>query len=359
MKQLNLASFSIVMIIILSLFSNNVFAGASYKYKKKCKKRYRAEAHIWTISPFPICKSIKKSCGGVYPWSPAYCSKNCAWSTAWYYPGNGYANWNVNCPAVWAGEPSSLDQKIGTSAKNKNYNRGESISSGEVSSGDLSINERDRNMIFNSLAATLKIKKGENQFSNLVLRGINELDDERNNSETLKEEVFWEFKIEVSDDGVLGIKNLEEEQYTILENDDFFILEICDYTLKSQIPKTIDIDNVVLEVATDGGEIKESRYKETAKKSLEIINEKDIKFDVFPVPAIDFISISVELPTIKSISINIFDASGALVRRVIQNKNTNNTEIKDIDLCDFQKGLYFISLEGVSEKVLIKKILVN
>ena len=361
MKNINFKSFSIVIIIILSLFSSSAFAGASYKYKKKCKKRYRAEAHIWSLLPFPICKSIKKSCGGIYQWNPAFCSKNCAWATAWYNPSSSYANWNVTCPAVWAGEPNILDEKIGFNAMTETSNtRGDrSISSGEASTESLSIDENNRIIIFNSLSATLKIKKGEKQFSDLKLRGINEVDDERNNERILKEEVFWELKIEVRDGEIVGIDKLDEEYYTVLENDDFLILEICDYTIKSKIPKSVDISNVVLEVATDGGEIKEDRYKDTAKKSLEIINETDIKFDVFPIPTVDFISISVELPNTKNISINIFDASGTLMRRITQNENTKSIEIRDIDLCDFHKGLYFISLEGASEKVLIKKILVN
>lgn len=76
---------------------------------------------------------------------------------------------------------------------------------------------------------------------------------------------------------------------------------------------------------------------------------KDIQpssFKVFPNPTANYLILSYELPETTNLLVELYDASGRLVKVLYNNTEIAGTHEKDFDLSNFNSGIYFLHLKS-------------
>ena len=75
-------------------------------------------------------------------------------------------------------------------------------------------------------------------------------------------------------------------------------------------------------------------------------NNLNLNVNIFPNPASQQITLNYELTKFEAVSIKIYNASGILLRELPAHQQTSGINKMQIDICDLQRGIYFILLAG-------------
>ena len=95
-------------------------------------------------------------------------------------------------------------------------------------------------------------------------------------------------------------------------------------------------------------------------RSVEILNENaetDLELKVMPNPFSNYVTIQVNLPATKKISIALFDTKGSLVKKVYEGEKPAGLQRFSIDGGNIANGLYFCEILINEQRILRKLVL--
>ena len=92
----------------------------------------------------------------------------------------------------------------------------------------------------------------------------------------------------------------------------------------------------------------EARGSETSENTTPATGAT-LELKLYPVPARDYVTVSLELPGDAGISIHVFDMTGKLVREVTETQASTGTYTRELDIADLPKGGYVVKVRAAEQ----------
>ena len=88
-----------------------------------------------------------------------------------------------------------------------------------------------------------------------------------------------------------------------------------------------------------------------------IIKNNSSSSTIYPTPATDMISLSIELLEEEKVDIRIYDFSGKYLKTLYNEKCSKGVLVLDFDISQFSPGTYFVNINSVSSSE-VKKLII-
>lgn len=348
-----------LVILVLLLFGSQLElnAGAKTWKKNRCAavvKKYNARAHVSSL--VPLCVSTKKGCSSVSHLSPAACYKNCGTAIAYYEP--GYANYTyakTHCPVHWAGKPHPEFDPTCGGYKDDPIPSIEPLAESEFYLGDYLIDEGNFTITF-SASGSMRLTREANQYAELTFFiWLDEGDPENEDVEHDPENDIWSYTIRIDENSLEGEELLEAfaPYYDFYEGEEYVILTIEGLEFTVDYDEEIDPEQLVVGVSNDVGE--DGSYKTTATGIAP--RKVDKPFNLFPNPATEHITVNYFDGTQKTIQFNVLNTQGQVVDTKRVQVAADGLSSATFYLTKYNSGMYFIVVDGDSNKNNIRKFI--
>lgn len=123
----------------------------------------------------------------------------------------------------------------------------------------------------------------------------------------------------------------------------------------SQLGKT---ETAYYTMIVDSGDINPCNYLTNPKNNInKISNNNSGSSTIYPTPATDMISLSIELLEEEKVDIRIYDFSGRYLKTLYNEKCSKGVSVLDFDVSQFSTGTYFVNINNSSSSE-VKKLII-
>lgn len=357
----------IALLLILVCMAGTLFAGGSADKRNKCNfftKRYKSVARI-SIG-LPICYQQNASCNGVFrEYAHPTCSKNCGFQEAWSGPGGlgspalgtyGYISQNICSRGEMIEDLTMLmlpDQTVNAAAST------DKIEESLLTIGSAEFNDATRVVQLQNVSGTITLQKGNGMQSVATLSIWRPSDDIPNQVEDTvmdSTEVIKQLRIRVTDNGVFFNGNLYtpnmSQYFTIRETPTEISVVFNGLNLNIPIASSIPFDGIAVRLDGDGMPNNQGNLQAVTSKTQIAIDQKDIRFEVYPNPASGRVNIAFSNNREGGqTSVQLFDMTGRRIQELFKGtieKNENRTF--STDLSNYPSQVYYIYIESGGQK---------
>jgi Secretion system C-terminal sorting domain len=346
---------------LLMIFCSSIFAGEIHEVRNGCtfiKKRYKSQARISIGAP--ICLKNNSSCDGVYRYNGnPTCSENCGFQEAWSGPGGSGEYGYITQTICSRGE--EFESFEGLILPMTNNQSDKKIEESFSNTDNIVFDEDNHSVEIKGLSGFIKLQKGFGFLSMFRLTIWQPNDDLTRNIEDNKidpHEILNKFELIINDKGILLEGDLVSDKlknkFKLIEDNGAWYLKYENIDLSIPIDKEISLSGLSVRFESDASPDTKNNVIEKSKLTQDLINNNDIKFNLYPNPTNNILNIEFcnKLNSSKTI-VEIYDLSGKkLLSAYDGDVEKNQTLNLNVDISSFAIQNFYVLIESNGERLL-------